>query len=240
MRRSLTIALTLGAACMLLFGCSDTTDPVDSTLLADGDPDKRPPSIYEPPPGFDPFFASLSGYFDTTEWDSVAVTLTIDDDIVFVYPPEYDDPVIVDFDVNPDLVIPANSAPMVFDCTIWLPSKPSSGLLYFPGDAIIFRTQGFPKGVYGKVKIHVPILECFNQTSYTGEFTSYVLDDNSEGFPDASEIETIVLPEWPPADPEITVYVEVPEITDKDGPDGATDRVIQPGDIGGADPGEDE
>lgn len=234
MRRAIIIALTLGVSCLLLYGCSsetNPTDPADTTL--DTSLDKRPPNIYDPPPGFDQYLVALRLRFDQIEWVQETVTFTIYDQTVTVYPDGHD-PVDINFTVDPDLVIPTGSDPPTFEATIWLPKAPDNGgTLYIPGDCIIFKTDGFPHPAYGDVTLALPIMDFYDQTDYTGTFTAFTLEENAYGYPGATNLQTIVVKDWTEPYPTIPVYMEVPEVNVvTDNPSDMTHHATDPEDIG--------
>jgi hypothetical protein len=161
------------------------------------------------------------------------VTFTIYDEKTTIYP-EGHDPVELNFEMNPSLIIPAGADPPTFEATIWLPAAPpAGGTLFVPGDCLIFMTKDLPHEVYGDVSFDLPIMDFYDQSEYTGRFTVYSIEENAYGFPGATNIREVVVPGWSDPYPEVTVYMHIPEVRDKTDPPGdATAHAADPEDIG--------
>lgn len=242
MRRAILIALILGVACLLLYGCSSETNPVDpagDTYVPDDSADKRPPIIHDPPPGFDQFLYGLHDRFDDLTWVERTFILKGDGSVSQVELPEHE-PMLASFVVDPLYAAQAAAAaPEEWECTVMVPEKPAGGaMLFIPGNCIIYKTVGFPDKFYGAGNLLVPIEPFYYQDDYTGTFTAYNLVINEYGYPDDENARVVYSTEWP-LPPEVVVHIDVPEIRDKDN-GSETKGVIDPNDIGPTPPDEDD
>jgi len=219
MHRLAWTAIGLLAAALLFTACSHDT----VTLNAPEDGVKRVPPIFDPPEGFDPFFAALEVKFDNVIWIEVKFEAlpAKNGGTVSIVPDGYPEthPIRITLAGDP---LAGNDFE---EGTLWVAAEPTSGSLYVPGNCIIYRTLNIPPNNKGTAIIELPIVSWYNTDNYNGTFTSYDLVLNDFDFPDADNLETIQIA-WPPADPDDPIYVNVQAGPGKDSD--ATDRVVDP------------
>lgn len=226
MRLSYSLIFVLLLALLSIAACSD--DLVQPQQDEQAPLDKRPREIENPPPGFDQFFVFLRQHFDEFEEDDW-IEITVDyaaktGGVIEVVPEGYPTTHPIRITTFGD----ATAEKAMTAGTLWvLAAPPSGGQIYMPGGSIPYRTLNLPAPGEPAAKIDLPIMSWYYKEDWTGEFTTYELTTNTDGWPD-SENEKSTTIAWPNPDPDETLWVTVEADPNKDGPTSILDQVADP------------